>query len=414
MPQPGADVPAVAVVRSVGTGLLAARSAPAGAIVLGSDYRALGVVRSLGRHGIPVCVVASGDDRLAAFSRYARDCCEWPDETEERLSLLDELAQAEEQRWALIPSADESAAFVARHHARLAERLVLTTPPWPVFEWAYDKRRTHDLAREAHVDYPWTMYPSDRAELEAAELRFPLILKPALKPELNRFTAAKAWRCDGLETLLARYDEARRLIDPELLMVQQLVSGGGGAQLSFAALADCGVVRHALTARRTRQYPPDFGRASTFVETVDAPEIEEPSRRLIEASGFTGLLEIEYKVDGDGRPLLLDMNARIWGWQSLCGRAGVDFPWLLWLELQGATRAPVRARTGVRWIRLSTDVPTSLKELGAGRMPARAYLRSLLPPHEGAVFARDDPWPGVLELPLLLRTLARRLSARGA
>ena len=400
--------------RSTDAGLRAAKPAPTGALVVGSDYRALGVVRSLGRHGVPVRVLAAGDDRLAAFSRYARDSREWPEATDERLELLDELAQAEGRRWALIPSADESAAFVSRHHGYLAERLVLTTPPWSVFEWAYDKRRTHELAQAASVGHPWTIYPRDRAELEAAELEFPLILKPALKPELNRFTAAKAWRCDDLDTLLARYDEGCRLIDPALLMVQELVAGGSAAQLSYAALADRGIVRHALTARRTRQYPPDFGRASTFVETVDAPEIDAPSRRLIEASGFTGLLEIEYKVGADGTPLLLDINPRVWGWQSLCGRAGVDFPWLLWLELQGTTCAPVRARPGVRWLRLSTDLPTSLKELFAGRMPVRAYVRSLFPPHEGAIFAYDDPVPGIVELPLLLQTLIRRVRAGGA
>ena len=411
MLQRTADVSATATARSPGVGLRTA-GAPGGALVLGSDYRALAVVRSLGRHNVPVQVLAWGDDRLATFSRYARVVHEWPDETERRLALLEDLARTEGRSWAIIPSADESAAFVARHHARLSERLVLTTPPWPVFEWAYDKRRTHELAGQAGVAYPSTIYPRDAAELEMGEIRFPLILKPAIKPELNRFTAAKAWRCDDLKSLLARYNDARTLVPPELLMVQELVAGDG-AQLSFAALADRGVVRHALTARRTRQYPPDFGRASTFVETIAAPEIEEPSRRLIETSGFTGLLEIEYKVDPDGRPLLLDVNPRIWGWESLCSRAGVDFPWLLWLELQGTTCAPAHARSGVRWIRFSTDVPTSLKEVVAGRMPLGAYLRSLLPPHENAIFTRDDPLPGIVELPLLLRTLTRRLRDRG-
>ena len=45
----------------------------AGAVVFGSDYRALGVVRSLGRRGIPVLVLSGGDDTLAAKSRYATD-----------------------------------------------------------------------------------------------------------------------------------------------------------------------------------------------------------------------------------------------------------------------------------------------------------------------------------------------------
>src|SRR5437867_2002655 len=43
----------------------------AGALVTGADYRALGVVRSLGRRRVPVWVLRSGADMLAATSRYA-------------------------------------------------------------------------------------------------------------------------------------------------------------------------------------------------------------------------------------------------------------------------------------------------------------------------------------------------------
>src|SRR4051812_34159679 len=58
---------------------MAGRTArPGGAVVLGGDYRALGVVRSLGRRGVPVWVVREGDDTLAAVSRYASRRLPWP------------------------------------------------------------------------------------------------------------------------------------------------------------------------------------------------------------------------------------------------------------------------------------------------------------------------------------------------
>jgi D-aspartate ligase len=393
-------------------GLRPLAGSPTAALVLGSDYRALGVVRSLGRRGVSVRVLASGDDRLACYSRYCRETIEWPTGTENRLALLERLAgpDAGGELWALFPSADDSAELVARHHDALAPLLALTTPPWDVLRWAHDKRLTHELALVAEVDYPLTLYPRSRRDLEDAELRFPLILKPAVKEELNRFTAAKAWRADDRETLLRRYDEAVELVDPETLVVQELVHGGGDTQHSYAALADSGTVLHSLTARRTRQYPADFGRASTFVETIDDPGIGEPSRRLIEASGFSGLVELEYKVDeASGRTLLLDVNPRVWGWHSLCARAGVDFPWLLWLALRGEDAPEAEALPGISWLRFSTDFPTAVKEVLRGRLSARAYLSSLLRPHEGAIFARDDVRPGLVELPMLVRTLVRRL-----
>lgn len=377
--------------------------------MLGSDYRALGVVRSLGRHGIRVHVLASGDDRLASYSRYATAVTEWPHKEAARLELLERLGVESPGRWALFPSADESAEFVARNHERLSRVLTLTTPPWEVLRWAIDKRLTHELAERAGVESPWTMYPASRAALEGAEVAFPVILKPAIKPDANRFTAAKAWRVDNREELLRRYDEACSLLDPEAVMVQELIGGGGESQLSYAALAQSGRVLHSLVARRTRQYPPDFGRASTFVETIDDPGIGDASQRVIEAAQFSGLIEIEYKVDADtGRLLLLDINPRVWGWQSICARAGVDFPWLLWLALRGEDVSKTRARPGVRWVRISTDLPTAAREIMRRRMSLWRYVASLRPPVEGAIFAADDPKPGLVEVPLLLRTLMRR------
>jgi D-aspartate ligase len=386
---------------------------PSALLVLGSDYRALAAVRSLGRRGIPVHVLVSGDDRLAAQSRYTRATFRWPDDESSRLELLEQLAGDNGEKWALLPSADESAAFVSRHHDRLAPLFTLTTPPWETFRLTYDKRGTYELAQSVGVDCPATFYPRDRSGVEQLELIYPVILKPATKPELNRLTVAKAWRVDDRDELLQRYDEACGFMAPDLLMIQELIAGGGSTQLSYAALVDSGQVLHSLVARRTRQYPADFGRASTFVETIEDPGLAEPSRRLIEAARFSGLIELEYKVDEEsGRTLLLDMNPRVWGWQSLCARAGVDFVWLLWQHLQGVETPSAQAKPGVRWVRLSTDVPTAVVEIAHRRLSLRSYLKSLMPPHDSAIFARDDPKPALLELPMLFGTLIRRLASR--
>src|SRR2546430_12646836 len=49
-----------------------------GALVMGADYRALGVVRSLGRRGIPVWLINQGGHLVASASRYVRRRLPWP------------------------------------------------------------------------------------------------------------------------------------------------------------------------------------------------------------------------------------------------------------------------------------------------------------------------------------------------
>jgi predicted ATP-grasp superfamily ATP-dependent carboligase len=396
-----------------GPGSTAQATTASGALVLGSDYRALGVVRSLGRRGIPIVVLAHGDDALACRSRYATRSVWLPEDEAEHIPFLLALVERDGlDGWVLVPTADESAALVARHAHELGERLVLTTPAWDTFRWAYDKRLTYRFADSLGVATPRTWYPrvgSDPAELGVS---FPAILKPAVKTGFNRLTAAKAWRVDDVQELRARYAEAATLVDPRLLMVQELIPGDGDGQLSYAALCAEGEPLATVVARRTRQYPPDFGRASTYVESIDSDELRDPSERLLRELRYDGLVELEFKRDPrDRRAKLLDVNPRVWGWHTLCASAGVDFPYLAWRLARGEPVAPARGRPGVRWVRLTTDLPTSLKQILRRRLSARAYVMSLRGAN-GAIFQRDDPLPGLLEVPLLARTLVARL-ARG-
>jgi D-aspartate ligase len=389
---------------------------PAGALALGADYRALGVVRSLGRRGVPVWVLEEPAEPLAALSRYARRSLRWPPgDDAARVEFLRRLATDEGiEGWALIPTADETAALVSRHHAELAEHYTLTTPDWGAVRWAYDKRLTHELADRVGVVSPRTARPRTAEEARAVSIPFPAVLKPAIKESFNALTAAKAWRVDDADELAARFEEACTMVDPEVLMVQELVPGDGHSQFSFATLCRDGEPLVWLTARRTRQYPADFGRASTFVETVDCPELLEPSLRLLREMRYSGLIEIEYKRDPrDGVMKLLDMNPRVWGWHTLCIKAGVDLPYLLWLLVSGESVPPAHARLGVGWLRLTTDTPTALKELVGGRLPLGEYVRSFRRPRESAIFAWDDLRPGLSELPLLAFVLGRRVLRGG-
>src|SRR5262249_11213030 len=157
-----------------------------------------------------------------------------------------------------------------------------------------------------------------------------------------------------------------------------------------------------LAARRKRQFPMDFGRASTFVETVDDSECAQVAARLLLALRYTGIVEVEFKRDPrDGKLKLLDMNPRVWGWHSLCGCAAVDYSYLLWLLTIGEPVPATKAIAGLRWVRMSTDAPTAIREIFHGRLSLGDYLRSIRPPLAPAIYSSDDPLPGLLEVPLL-------------
>src|SRR3954447_17023210 len=157
-----------------------------GAVVTGASYRALAVVRSLGRRGVPVRVVRSDEHALASASRYAGRRLRWPAAGGDgaRVDYLVALAERERLRdWVLIPTHDEEAALVARNHDALSHCYRLTTPSWETLRAAYDKRHTHELAAQLGIPQPWTMFPAGTADLARSYGHFPVVIKPAYKQQ---------------------------------------------------------------------------------------------------------------------------------------------------------------------------------------------------------------------------------------
>jgi D-aspartate ligase len=407
------DVPATlsAPQRSRGVALKVAQ-APRGAIVMGGDYRGLALVRSLGRQQVPVWVIDQADQRLAGMSKYARRTLFYRDwEDGGGAAFLLELGRKHSLKgWLLFPTSDESVRLSAEHHEQLSEIYEMTVLPWEILRWAVDKGLMNQLSDQIGVDHPKTYYPFCAEELPSLELPFPVILKPTRRDNFNQLTAAKAWRADDIETLVAQYHKACQLLPPEMLMIQEFIPGGGETQFSYAGLWKDGQPVAFLVARRNRQFPVDFGRASTFVETVNEPRVIEPAVRFLKAIQYSGLVEVEFKQDSRTAKFnLLDINPRVWGWYSLCRRAGVDFAHILWQIYQDVPINEIHARTGERWVRLLPDFLASLREIQLGRLSVREYVRSLSGPKESAVFAADDPLPGLLEAPLLFYLFSKRL-----
>ncbi len=243
-----------------------------GAVVIGGNYRALGVVRSLGRHGIRSWVLTD-EHRVAAVSRYTHRRLTWPAGTDsERLAYLLRLSEEHDlQGWSLFPTDDETAAFLSQYHAPLGKHFRLTTPPWNVLCWGYDKRLVHCLASRLGLDEPWTQTLRSRQEAVQLDCPFPSVLKPAFKRTINSFTHAKAWRVDDHASLVSSFDQACELVEPDSIVVQELIPGGGEQQFSYGALCVDGQPVVSITARRRRQYPIDFGRSNSYVSRSRFP-----------------------------------------------------------------------------------------------------------------------------------------------
>jgi D-aspartate ligase len=380
------------------------RQTTVGAVVIGGDYQGLGIIRSLGRRGVPICVV-DDEHSIGRYSRYTSHAVKVSDLRDENRTV--ETLMAVGRRlglagWVLYPTREETVAALSRNRAVLSEMFRVPTADWSTVRWAWDKRNTYWLAGLLRIPAPRTWYPSDASELGAIDAEPPFVIKPAVKEDFLYATKAKAWRADSRRALRVRFDQAAKLVRPGEVMIQELIPGDGHSQFACCAFVKDGEMVATMVTRRRRQHPPEFGRASTFVETVDIPELEQLSGRFFNAIAYSGLAELEYKLDPrSGEFKLLDFNARTWGYHTLGSAAGVDFPYLQFADQVGAPVAPGRARVGRRWVRVVTDLPTAVTEIYRGRLRPREYLGSLARADTEAVFSSRDPVPALAELALI-------------
>jgi predicted ATP-grasp superfamily ATP-dependent carboligase len=305
--------------------------------------------------------------------------------------------------WILYPTREELVAALSHNRAELSKVFRVPTPEWESVKWAWDKRNTYRLAQELDIPIPVTHYPENIDQLAQLDrLAPPFAIKPAIKEHFFYATKAKAWCANSHSELRTLFEKASELAGDGEIMVQELIPGGGSQQFSYCAFFRNGEAVGKMVVRRTRQHPLQFGRASTYVETVDIPLLEELSERFLRAIDYYGLVELEYKLDPrDSQYKLLDVNARTWGYHSLGAKAGVDFSYMLYSDQVGLPVSICKGRPGVAWVRTTTDLPAAMMGMLSGETDLRGYLRSLRDCNVEAVFSASDPLPGLAEVALV-------------
>jgi D-aspartate ligase len=378
---------------------------------MGGDYQGLGIIRSLGRHGIP-SVVIDDEKNIGRYSRYTRHVISVPSLRKPGEATGAALTAANTyglEGWVLFPTRDEIVADFSRDRALLRNRFRVPTPAWDSVKFAWDKRNTHCLLKRLNIPGPRSFSPTTVEELDQIDFDPPYVLKPAIKEHFFYTTKAKAWCANSREELREFWERATCIAPPGEILVQEFIPGDGRQQFSYCAFFKDGKALASMVAQRRRQHPAVFGRASTFVVTVDNPLLESYGAAFLKAIDYYGLAEIEFKFDTrENQYKLHDVNLRTWGYHSVGYRAGVDFPYLVFQDQLGGEGEPRRAVAGVKWLRSVTDFPASFLDITQGRLGIGEYFSSFSGPLTEAVMDWRDPLPAAAELCLLPYLIYKR------
>jgi predicted ATP-grasp superfamily ATP-dependent carboligase len=332
-------------------------------ILDGSHKHSLTSARSLTRAGLRVAIGESvgqyppHHEPPAFHSRSCARAVVLPDYVSEPAAYVDAVLGFVREHGVrvVLPVGDANITLLAPNRERFTELgSFLAVASDASLEIANDKTRTLEVAAKLDIDYPKSVQVRAVEDLSTAVAQFgyPYVLKPTVS-----WTGAVANRMVPLEVMNeAEAAEAttRFLSTGCEVIAQQLATGSREGVSLFIVngelLGYCG-----CAALRTT---PPLGGVSVMRESIPvSDELLNAAVSLATTIGVEGPSEVEFRRDASGRPLLMEINARLAGTLENAIHSGVDFPLMIWQWGTGQPIEPVKSyRTGVRTRWLAGDL----------------------------------------------------------
>jgi D-aspartate ligase len=375
----------------------------------------LGVIRSLGRMGVPVYGVHEGRMAPAAGSRYLRGRYYWqpgPDDPERIRDGLLTLAGRIGRPAVLLPTDDAGAIFLAEHGDDLRPWFIFPDQPAELPRQVAGKFSLYQLCRDLGIPAPDTAVPETPAAARAFAARagYPVIAK-----------LTSPWRGHGLPStsILSSPEELDDLLAASAragagLMLQEFIPGGIDQDWFFHGYCDAAsTCRPAFTGVKERSYPAHAGLTSLGRCEPNAV-LSDQVTALLGKLGYRGVLDMDLRLDRrDGEYKLLDFNPRL-GAQFRLFRttAGVDVASAAYLDLTDATIPEGDQVAGRRFVVENYDPLGAIGYWRRGELSLRNWAASLRGIDETAWFAADDLAPfGLMCLRMGWRLMSRPISS---
>jgi carbamoyl-phosphate synthase large subunit len=296
---------------------------PTALVLDGGSSPAVTFVRSLGRGGWRV--LAQQDTR-AANSRFVAAAVPIPAATESPEGFAAAVAQVcqTQQVDIVVPCTDAESEVLWQAPEKLAGAVIVGGDRLSV-ERFLDKGET--LAASDSVGFPTPEWRSpttfDELVVAAGEIGYPCALKAR-----RTYARVESKLIQRRYLVVRNAAEARRsadllALDGVLPIVEAFVPG---RSLAVTAVISGGKIL-AGVAREALTFFPITGGASCWRRTVAPDDTGVADAFLmLQKLDYDGLAEVEYQVDADGIPRLMEIGVRAHGWVSLAVAAGVDIP----------------------------------------------------------------------------------------
>ena len=287
----------------------------------GSFKQSLGIVRSLGKDGFKPYILSSKKNSLCSFSKYSnKEIILKPNEYKSELSKY--LSKFSIELIIVVgTNSFKNILPIKKDLNDLGTDMV--TVDIDKINIAFSKVDTYKFAESIGIPVPKTFYPNDFSELTdlKSKITYPCVIKGLY--EVGGNIVDYVYKEEELEKKYSQICNDYKLSPKNgLPMLQEYITGYGCGFFAIYNEGKCGIT---FQHKRIREYPVSGG-ASVCSESYRNEKLQEYGMRLLDGLEWHGVAMVEFKMNSQGVPVLMEINPKFWGSCDLALEAGVNFP----------------------------------------------------------------------------------------
>ena len=340
-------------------------------ILQGSYVVELAIARSLGKYNVPAFLLSRGEKKpLSSFSKFVKGTIFNPDPLIDEedfirslLNLGERLKKRYQRRILFFPTEDGSLLLLAKNFDLLKRYFViLNDPPEKnILRFSQKIYFFQTLQNSGCANFlPLTLFCRQEDDIESIKknITFPCIIKPSEK-DINFSFYGKY---DSKILIMENKDDLeKRLIEllseNHKLLVQELVNRNPGEEVCWWGYRNKSGESFGITAREIRKFP-QMGGTATFMRIEEVSEIHHYAEQILEKVNFWGICEIPFMLDQRTNEFkVLEFNPKCWLQLSLATEAGLNLPYVAYLEVykNESPKPIIDKRRRMKWVRTKED-----------------------------------------------------------
>lgn len=372
-------------------------------VIGGDDYNTLGVIRSLGEKDVPIyaIIVTDASDSFVRHSKYIKKYWLIKKLKNDILEILLEKINNDNELMVIIPTSDFVVKVIDQHIDLLKKKYIMPNISMKSGNISYfiNKYEMNKVANEVGLDTPNTVLFNlrDQTNIDRLDkLTYPCIVKPL---ENERGTIKKI---NNKEELIRHIQILKE--ENDKVMIQAYIHGKNSNMIELIGfVSTTGEIITPGIIHKIREYPIDagstaFGFFSDNVFNLDFDKI----KAFIKKIGYKGIFDLEFKYL-DGKAFFIEINFRIGAPHYAYNKAGVNIPYLYYLDTSGFDISDMNKNVKIRH-KLIVEF-NDLFNVKYRSISLYRWIKSVLEADSYAIYNKKDIKPFIFYLIKLISAL---------